>query len=356
MTLLKQHNLFTLVTLIGSLAFSLLLGELFLRVFLPQKLYLFEKGLFTNSEKYTYSLTPRAVGTHASPEYFYTIKANSYGFRGREPNFRAKYRVLVLGDSFGMGQGVAEGKNLCDVSQSYFAEKGLDVDIFNTSLAGYAGINQLQVLQEQVPHYRPHLVVLLFYWNDIGVTKSIRIQNGYFVLNVENKFKAAVREWLNNHSHLYCLVKRFYYGYLAQGTTSRGRWGGFEDANLNRAANYIRRMQEICDASETEFVVAAIPLHGVYEGTVEFQKSKNRFFEILRRAQIDVEDWTAKLPKMNRERLIFKVDHHWNEAGHAYFGKILTELVIRKLEPDSREKRTTAAAQKVPGTAWMTEN
>ena len=123
--------IFIIVIILGGLMIGSIICEGLLRIFYPQKLYSFEQNLFFESEDFGYCLTPNIEKVHSQPEYSYIIKSNSFGFRGKEPNFEANYRVLVLGDSYGMGQGVPEERNLCDLSQKYLDEHHVDIDIFN---------------------------------------------------------------------------------------------------------------------------------------------------------------------------------------------------------------------------------
>lgn len=320
-----------------STVFSLIFGELLLRIVKPQPLYSFEQGLFTNSKDHDYYLTPFVNKIHSQPEYSYVIKANSYGFRGSEPNFNAKYRVLMLGDSFGMGQGVREAKNLCELSQAFLKKKGMDIDIFNTSVSGYSGINQLGVLNRFIKNYYPNLVVLLFYWNDIGQKQSLKVQNGYLALKAGDKLTAPLREWLNNHSHLYSLIKRFYYYNKMKRPINKRIDKSYLTSDLEIAFNYIKKMKVICDTNNAGFLVILLPLEGIYDGNSEFQARKKVLTNQFKLNSILFRDWARVLPKKNREDLVYKIDRHWNEKGHTYFSKFLSSLVTGMLLEEDHE-------------------
>lgn len=322
----KKETFLAIILIFVSCICSLFLCEAIVRLFFPQHLYSFEQGLFAESHEFGYRLTPNIEGRHSQPEYTYLIKANSFGFRGKEPNFAAEYCVLVMGDSFGMGQGVPEGRNLCELAQQYFVRQNLDIDIFNTSLSGYSGVNQVQVLKKFIESYDPDLAVLLFYWNDIGPTKSLFIQNGFLVLRKKDCFTARLREWLNNHSYLFCLVKKTYYLLFCR--TSSFQMRAFSEADIAIAFNHILNMKKICDKNGTNFVVILLPLYGIYEWPEEFQDSKELFVSKLKTETILYEDWEKRLPVKDREKLVFASGLHWNELGHMYFSKHLSRLII----------------------------
>jgi len=310
-----------------SVAVAMLMAEMFLVIFYPQNLYAFEKGLFKESDEFYYTLAPNGEKTHAQPEYTYTIKSNSYGFRGKEPNHKAAKRILILGDSFGMGQGVKENSHLSALSQDYFKNRGIDLDIFNTSLSGYAGLNQVRILKSFLPDYKPSAVILLFYWNDIGMSRSLYVQNGYLVLNKSPQFSAKLREWLNNNSQLYCLIKKVYYLQKVKKPGARGVGGAYTQNDIDTALEYIKEMKRLCDSIRAEFTVVLLPLEGIYEGSADFRTSKNYLIDQLKKHSIHHKDWVSVLPEEGRSSLIYKVDHHWTDKGHAYFSQYLNQLI-----------------------------
>ena len=316
--------------IILSIIFSLCLGEVLLRIIWPQPLYSFEKGLFINSKEYGYCLASLVERNHRQPEYHYKIKSNSYGFRGSEPNFNAKFRILILGDSFGMGQGVGGGKNFCELSQSYFDKQGMDTNIFNTSIGGYCGINEVKVLKRFIDDYKPNLVILLFSRNDIGPIRSLVVQNGYLVLNMENNKLFALREWLNNHSHLYCLIKRFYYGTKHQESIKKGISVTAGALGIKNAVGYVLEMKKICDAYKVPFTVVICPLAGSHKDTLGDMFNRN-----INDNSVYFVDWASFLPKQNKERLFYKIDGHLTEEGNAYFSKYLNQLILTEINKNN---------------------
>lgn len=310
---------------------GLIAAELLLRLFWPQPLYTFERYMFQSDPELGFRLTPNGEGTHTQPDFSYIVRANSLGFRDAEPNPNAAQRVLVLGDSFGMGHGVAEGKNLCDLAQSGLSGRGHDIDIFNTSITAYFGGNQVAVLKQFAPEYRPDLVVLLFYWNDIGVTASKRIVDGHMVIAEGRPFIQLRRMILGRHSHLYCLVKRYHYA------LTKRPWEGVEHwldpgTDTRSALGYISEMSQICRANEIEFRVVMLPFRGVLRDPGDrFRTMKAGMIRELDEEEIRHADWAVLLPADGARELAFRNDAHWNEAGHEFFSRALTDLILESL-------------------------
>jgi hypothetical protein len=203
----------------------------------------------------------------------------------------------------------------------------MNIDVFNTSLSGYSGINEVRVLKKFIKSYNPNLVILLFCWNDVGATESLSVQNGFLVIRAGNKFTAPLREWLNNHSHVYCLIKKFYY-FQFRNTLNMSRPGHYSYADLEIAFKRIVDMQHTCDENKTVFFVVLLPLNEIYEEPKEFGHSKNLLISKLRDDSIMYDDWTNKLPQEHRNKLVFPHDEHWNEFGHEYFSQYLSRLII----------------------------
>lgn len=314
------------ILLAGGIIFALFLGEILIRIIKPHPLYSFEKGLFMKSVKYGYCLTPNAVKRHTQPEYSYVIHANSYGFRGKDPDLNAEYRVLVLGDSFGMAQGVEEGQGLCEQTENRFLRDGINLNIFNTSIAGYSGTNEVMVLQNIAPIYKPDLVVLLFCKNDIGARKSLDVQNGYLVLRKCDNVVFRLREWLNNHSQLFCAIKSVCYARKSQ-KTGMGSGRVYSEEDIRIAVSYIRRMKRICDQWRAGFIVVILP--DSWRGPAD---SRQLLTSLIEAESISTEDWGQYFDNLDEREFVFELDRHWTAKGHARTGQMLYDLIKSKLD------------------------
>jgi hypothetical protein len=324
-----------LLVILGTI-FAIFLAELVLKVMHIQPLYSFEKGLFMNSKDYYYCFTPFVEKIHSQPEYSYKIKANSYGFRGREPNFNAKYRILILGDSVGMGLGVEENETSSTLSQNYFNEKGMDVYIFNTSIPSYSGINELAVLKKFIKDYKPSLVILLFCWNDFDVDHSLYVQDGYLVLRAENNLVMFFGEWLNSNSHLFCLIKRFFYSIKDKLYYERKVFFKKNDTieiftreHAKVIVSYISKMKQICDTNNATFITI-LPLDSYRLNSLS-PLIKKYFTNELESHSILFRDATAILSSQDATDLFFKLDGHLNQKGNLYFSKFLNKVILEAM-------------------------
>ncbi len=97
-----------------------------------------------------------------APAYF-----NSLGMRDREPELpkpAGRFRILLLGDSIAVGQGVTQ-----DDSFPYRIRDSLSapsVDIVTAAVAGWNTSEQRRFLETEIDRLEPDLVVLLYVRND----------------------------------------------------------------------------------------------------------------------------------------------------------------------------------------------
>ncbi|MFQ5491768.1 MAG: SGNH/GDSL hydrolase family protein [Phycisphaerae bacterium] len=113
------------------------------------------------------------------------VAYNPWGFRDREfeplDRFDDHLRVVILGDSFAFGQGIANTDELLGP----FLEKELTkrmpdakpVTCFNLSKGGIATDRELAIFQRWAPRIGPHAVVWVYMLNDIGEAAVFKAVN-----------------------------------------------------------------------------------------------------------------------------------------------------------------------------------
>ena len=113
--------------------------------------------------------SPNAVRTFSGPEYRYTVRTNSLGFRSKEiqPAVPGEYRVLLLGDSMFVGIGSEEEQTIAvrleERSRAAGGPGGKNLSAFNFAVGGFNTAQELSVLRHFGAEIRPSLVVLGFF-------------------------------------------------------------------------------------------------------------------------------------------------------------------------------------------------
>jgi lysophospholipase L1-like esterase len=110
--------------------------------------------------------------------------ANSMGFRGpdfsveRKPN---SYRVVCMGDSSTMGQGVPYQRTFCrrfgDRLELLMAPQGISVEVIDAGIWGYASYQGLILYEKYVRQWHTDLVVVAYGTNDRRTLKKTGIKS-----------------------------------------------------------------------------------------------------------------------------------------------------------------------------------
>jgi hypothetical protein len=104
-------------------------------------------------------------------EYDVTFDVNTRGLRDDPmPSLDkpgGRFRVLALGDSFTLGFTVEREDLFVDQLERWWQGEGRDVDVINAGTEGYSTDQETVWLQEEGAAYRPDLVLLFAYENDL---------------------------------------------------------------------------------------------------------------------------------------------------------------------------------------------
>lgn len=160
---LLQSSLLSLI----SVALTLGLLEIVFRQFTPVLGPLYQHDPVT-----IYSLKPNLSVTHTVPGDFRVhYSTNSLGFRDTEivdPEPAEKCRILGLGDSFTMGSGVEEDETYLSILEAKLNNPSpAQVEVINAGVAGWGTSHELELLSDSGSFFKPDLVLVGFYPNDI---------------------------------------------------------------------------------------------------------------------------------------------------------------------------------------------
>lgn len=177
-----------------------------------------------------YSLRPGAVAQQELGGNMTEVRVNALGLRGPEATAEltpGRPRVLLLGDSFAFGFGVAEGATLRDRLEATLAERGIPAEVLSAGVPGFSLDHQLVLLRTRGFALRPDLLLLIVCENDpwdlawnrltldaerlpvrIETTRRMIDQRGR--LRYVNEGRPALpsrgfpgKHWLEDHSRVY---------------------------------------------------------------------------------------------------------------------------------------------------------
>jgi hypothetical protein len=217
----QKKRLKLLAKVLLSIAYVTVGAEFFLRVLapvpmLPRYICAAEYGIRANEGNRAY--------WHRTPEYKVHIRTNSKGIRADKEISYDKpediKRVVVLGDSFGMGYGVNLEDTFTSQMEQNLLSAGITCEVINLSSSGHGNAEELIVLRNEGLKYDPDLVLLAWHSTDRGDNirsnlftleqdKIIRKAEIYLpaVKVREFLFSFAVYRWLAGNCHLYNFVR-----------------------------------------------------------------------------------------------------------------------------------------------------
>jgi hypothetical protein len=228
---------------------------------------------------------------HSTPEYHIWIQTNSKGIRAdREIPYEKKphiKRVVLLGDSFGMGYGVNANEmftaRMTDDLKSRF---NYDVEVVNLSTSGHGNAEELIVLLNEGFKYAPDLVLLAWHYTDLEdnvrsnlfelkdgklTRKAQSYLPGVKARNFLNRF--PIYRFLTEHSQIYNLCRNWAGEKVKRWLVkSRFRWSKKRretKSKRNRPKKQyekelsialLERIELECSRKNTHFMVLDIPL------------------------------------------------------------------------------------------------
>ncbi len=136
------------------------------------------------------------------------VKINALGFRDDRDYAIEKsagtFRILVLGDSVTFGHGTRS-----DTTYPYLLERRLrewkpeiEWQVWNLGVPGYATSQELAYLERVGTQYRPDLVIVGFYQNDLAGNEPARTPSAI------RRLSAGIQGWMQRRLYSYEFYKR----------------------------------------------------------------------------------------------------------------------------------------------------
>ncbi len=195
----RFRRLFTAsAAMLLGLVMALLLAEGLVRVFFDEAVqprFVIDPGYGVRANK------PSVETQHYVPgDYTVRITTNSAGMRGQReyPLARApgKRRILILGDSFPFGYGVEDNEVVSavleDLLNAGVATGGGGYEVINLGVSGFGQAEELVTWENRARDYRPDVVVLFYFDNDIGNN----VVSGLYELAADGTLKRTGRSFL----------------------------------------------------------------------------------------------------------------------------------------------------------------
>ena len=341
-----------LLLLLVSIFLCLLAFEVFFRVWDPP---ICKPGMYQihrPSSVFNWELVPGASGFGRAGTY---IHINADGFRDSEHSLHKEagvFRIMVIGDSFTFGQGV----NLEDTYSKYLERllnsKVMTAEVINCGVIGYGMWQYLEVLKRKVIPYKPDLVILGIFIDDI--TTSVPPYKNLENWAGTNPFAKDASD-IMNHSYVWNFFEnwstifetkyRYRRGYpYLKGIEERKKatgpahpettWHQIMYGTLPKQTYFdfsqtLKEFIRTCEAANIQPLIVLIPdaaqLHDPKRQAV------NRFVkDTCREIGVPLVDVTERFEREKDPRTLylFPLDAHTSPKGH----RLIAESIFQKLQ------------------------
>ncbi len=362
-----------IVLLLTSTILSLLMVEIYFRIFDPQPWFLRDySALFEYHETLGWQFVPdRATRIILPRENDSVITINAAGMRDQDYATEKPVgvrRISVLGDSFVAGVGVGDTETFTEVMERQHLDH---CEVLNFGVDGYGPTQELLLLMDRVAPYDPDVVVMLVYirndFDDVSGTFDWYYPRPRAVLDgdgdiefrnipVPRKPHPAHQARIFNIRRLH-LINRLR-ALLADKRDVRRmppevRWMARRVADDDRAPTFalleaiLSRADRFCQDRGIDFVVAIAPTivqvherdywprivsrYALEESEYDLLHPNQAILGMTRRLGIPVLDLTLVLRTAagRGERLYYRRNQHWNRRGHAVVAAELSSFLDR---------------------------
>ena len=356
-----------LTILLATIAICAVIGEIVITSIAPQM------QVYGWLSRDTYEISPTRWFAHkpnldvelSVPDYTYRLQTNSLGFRDTEhakQKQQGVIRVLLAGDSFTDGDGVAVEDNYPSVMRRALEEDSARWEVINVSVPGYGPVETALTVSEYASQYKPDLIIFGFYLgNDLAdamKTRDEKLREIGLIHDTVPLF--PLNRWLWHNSNLYVLLQNTVsvLREKVRGGPTRRQLGltgvrYFETSApqvFNRGwretVKALANMKQIAGSVGSDFIAALFPLASQVTPS-QFLKYVPRELNLRDTTRYDL-DWLQrslhqKLDSLEiaytdltpvfrdaKEQPLFNAlaDHHPNKDGYRLIGETVAQAAL----------------------------
>lgn len=315
--------------------------------------------IYIKDEQLGYTYKPNATGwIHRNFEIDNIVKTNSIGFHDTEHKVNGEVpRLLVIGDSFTASIHIDISNGWTQTLEREMLQTyDLNIEVVNLGLDGTGTDVHLDILEKHLPIFKPELVILAFYENDVeDVLKKRKFRECYerYVLSYQNeeekknlitfikKHKPGIfSSWLFKNLYLFRLMTYLHRGGVLLRTNyitpSKIGIGVIERAdNPINIEDLFKKL--IALSQDHNFQLLIIPITPKDNPIKSLNTLRQNISESTqsRLNIIDISPIVQKLLNKDKKsyyELFWKYDGHFNAYGNQIFGLAAAEIIKNYLD------------------------
>lgn len=345
-----------------SFILVLLLIEIALSSFHPQRLISHHPGMYIPDQDLGYRLSPDYIGTASSHEYRHEIRINSLGLRDREYDVLKPpetYRILILGDSFVFNYGIPYGQDFASILEKELNSGQLSVtyksvEVINAGVSGYEPYDELKLYRNYLKELAPDLVIMGFYeGNDFAGPVSKIVSNPevrQFNLKTPRGLLELVNDKLESNSHLYMFFRnRLEYSRFRMGLSSLYLPSILFENRDDLFAKTEEVFEEIAwefrsgpklflfliphrVTVDDEFRGEILSVYRLGPDSIDISRPKVMFRSLIEEFHLKGIDLTSSFLQEEPSSLYYHIDGHWNVNGNRVAAKALFPHILGMIQ------------------------
>lgn len=349
--------------LIFSIVFALVLLEIVVRIFYPQKL----SFNVSQWDKYVgFTNIPNIEGYSEHPDYEMFVKINSKGLRDREFTYEKPantIRIGMFGDSFTFGEGVQNDETYSKVLEQMLwdnpeiKQSGVNIEVLNFGVGKSGTSHQLALYRKEGKKYDLDMVMVGFLsvndfsdnWNGVYYLENGELVHNPTAYSSIRKIQRVLNhipfyKWASTHSHLVNMIKTSATIYDDRKRGQETIEHSVENTNLDNSAIYqkqveltVRLFEEFraeVEADGSDFFVSSFPFK--YHKVIIRQEEENppyiaqcdTLLKVIRSREIEVFDLLPIYIEKPTEPYYFEHDGHMTPKGHQLLAKSIYEYKL----------------------------
>lgn len=263
------------------------------------------------------------------------------------------YRILLLGDSFTWGASALVGNGWGEVLEAKLKAQQPAV-VWNAAILGTGTEQALVSAREILPVLRPDLVILGFFENDFmdslyPLDKLVRVraqEQWAFVFAYELEPDLTLRRLAERdlyfrtrgrpapRSEVELLIGQSALGSLllnAFHSATRTPQAQLDAESFRRTRELLAQLQQSVEEAGSRLVVLNIPARRSIEGDEAAVKALENLRRIAQELGLEVVEVYELLDRSHYQNAN-PDDEHWNDAGHAIAGQVMSEYVQKLID------------------------
>jgi lysophospholipase L1-like esterase len=223
---MKREHAFWSLMVVGTLLVAAVMIELFVRVVV-------DNGMQFDLEMWKYARDIKRVASnpligheHIPNSHAHLmgvdVDINSEGLRDREIAYQrtpGTLRILMLGDSFTEGWGVALQDTFSKRIERLYAAKGVKAEVINAGVGNYNTVMEVNYFLDKGRKYDPDIVVLNFTFNDAEPAPPYPAENLMLRFCEACVYLAGRTDTLMRETELWADWKSYYLGLYSADAT-----------------------------------------------------------------------------------------------------------------------------------------